>query len=62
MPAQVDQRGLIVADIVHELVDQADPLVEVGVLDGVAVVGTAERQGTVLCLDTKEERCYACTG
>ena len=35
VPAQVDERGLVVADVVHKLVDEADPLVEVGVLAAV---------------------------
>ena len=41
VPAEVDERLLSVADAVDEFVDEADPLVEVGVLHGVAVVRCA---------------------
>ena len=41
MPLEVDERSLPVADAINELVDEADPLVEVRVLHGVAVIRRA---------------------
>ena len=41
VPAEVDEGGLVIADIIHKLVDQTGPLVKVGILNGVAVIGTA---------------------
>ncbi len=41
VPAEIDLRLFVIADAVDELVDQPDPLVEVGVLNRVAVVRRA---------------------
>ena len=41
MPFQVDFRLFVIADAIHKFIDQSDPLVKVGVLDGITVVGSS---------------------